>query len=152
LMVWSRSQSAAGMRHPGKTQLGERACTARRRVVVGLLRVVPFHSTDPWSGWVMVTRHCEPGWLVGDLAGDVGDHWSVPVEFPWGVGESHQGGEVDGDLHCPGTGPLPGCSPAQQVQGDVHPELVDAAGIPFPFPRIGELVDVSHGGYRFVGG
>jgi hypothetical protein len=61
LMVWSRSQSAAGMRHPGKIQVGERASTRRRSAALRLLRAVPFQSMSLLSGWVMVTRYCESG-------------------------------------------------------------------------------------------
>jgi hypothetical protein len=55
--------------------------------------------TIPVSGWVMVYRH-------SDLAGDVGDDWSVSGEFSGVVVEFGEGGEVDADVDGAFPGPV----------------------------------------------
>ena len=85
----------AGIRHPGKMQVGWRVSTWRRWPVVGRRRVVPLPMTWPVSGSVRVQRHSAPGWLFGDLAGEVGDDRSVTGEFAGMVGEAGQGFQVD---------------------------------------------------------
>ena len=51
---WSRSQSVAGLRHPGKVQVRSRVSTWRRCAAVGRRLVVPLATIWPVSGWVMV--------------------------------------------------------------------------------------------------
>jgi hypothetical protein len=69
------------------------------------------------------------GLVPGDLAGDVGDHRSVPVELTRILCETGEGLEVDGDLHPSPIPTLPAGPPVEEVQEDVGAKLIDASRI-----------------------
>jgi hypothetical protein len=66
--------------------------------------------------------------VFGDLAGDVGDDWSVSGEVSGVVVEFGEGGEVNADVDGAFLGPVGVPTSAEEVEGYVGAELVEGSG------------------------
>ena len=86
--------------------------------------------------------------FLGELAGDISNHWPVPGQFTGSFTETDQSGEIDSELH-PTQGPAGGVlllSAVEQIQKHIGADLVHTPRVVLGAGRSGQQVDSPHGG------